>query len=142
MLKLGGHILLRNTWLLDFVWFCSRKWNGLFARVYHFVDYTWALSIDLVSLVVQSWKRAVVFKCSLWKLWIIHDPSALSKLWDQISNTTRSYFSNGAQPFCSYYLALPCCGSVALLFFTTLCFNLFLECQHIVCKKRYGLATF
>ena len=64
----------------------------------HFVDYTLALRIDLVSMVVQSWKRTVVFRCSFWIFpdRILHDPSASSKLRDQMSNTTRSYFSNGA----------------------------------------------
>ena len=129
-----------RVWLLDFVWFCSRKWNGLFTRVYHFVDYTWALWIDLVSLVVQSWKRAVVFKCPLWKLWIIHDPSALSKLWDQMSNTTRSYFPMEPPPFCSHYVALPFFSSVALLFFTSLWFQ-FVSRMSAYClqkKVRFG----
>ena len=41
------------------------------------------------------------------------------------------------QPFCSYYLALPCCGSVALLFFTTLWFQ-FVSRMSAYCLQKKG----
>ena len=41
------------------------------------------------------------------------------------------------QPFCSHYLALPCCGSVALLFFTTLWFQ-FVSRMSAYCLQKKG----